>query len=116
MKVLFKLPEEPHLKPFTVTSDDCLQPLGPLNTGDNKKVINIHEPLLLFLSLWRCLAVRIYWDFCLEQVMTGPHKTGRGGAQGEGQRAREEERKTEGRWQVVGGEKSKREEKEKSRL
>lgn len=34
--------------------------------------INIHEPLLLFLSLWHCLGVHIYWDFSLEQAMTGP--------------------------------------------
>lgn len=99
------------MKPFTVTSADCLQPLGPLNTGDNKKVINIHEPLLLFLSLWRCLAVRIYWDFCLEQVMTGPHKTGRGGdglVAEHRERDRERERKRErqkGDGRFLGGKK-----------
>jgi len=37
---------------------------------------NIHEPLLLFLSLWHCLGVRIYWDFSLGQAMTVPHITG----------------------------------------
>lgn len=48
-----------------------------VNTGDNNdKVINIHEPLLLFLSLWHCLGVHIYWDFSLERAMTGPQKTG----------------------------------------
>lgn len=68
-------------------------------TRANKKVINIHEPLLLFLSLWRCLAVRIYWDFCLEQAMTGPHKTERRwvGGWGKRERMRKKEREREDR-------------------
>lgn len=36
----------------------------------------MQEPLLLFLSLWHCLGVHIYWDFSLRQAMTEPHKTG----------------------------------------
>lgn len=41
-----------------------------------KRVRVLHEPLLLFLSLWHCRDVRIYWDFSLGQAMTaeGPHK------------------------------------------
>lgn len=39
----------------------------------SKKKIR-HEPLLLFLSLWHCLVVHIYWDFCLGQAMTEPHR------------------------------------------
>lgn len=33
-----------------------------------------HEPLLLFLSLWHCLAGRIYQDFSLGRAMTEAHK------------------------------------------
>lgn len=39
-----------------------------------KRVVRIrHGPLLLFLSLWHCLDVHIYWDFCLGRAMTEPH-------------------------------------------
>lgn len=42
--------------------------------GSGKREVRIrHEPLLLFLSLWHCLDVRIYWDFCLGRAMTEPH-------------------------------------------
>lgn len=34
-----------------------------------------YQPLLLFLFLWHCLGVHIYWEFSLEQAMTGPRKT-----------------------------------------
>lgn len=32
----------------------------------------------MFLSLWHCLDVHIYWDFSLGQAMTEVHKTGQG--------------------------------------
>ena len=44
-------------------------------TREREREVRIgHEPLLLFLSLWHCLDVHIYWDFCLGQATTEPHR------------------------------------------
>lgn len=47
---------------------------GQTGHESSKRVVRIrHEPLLLFLFLWHCLDVHIYWDFCLGRAMTEPH-------------------------------------------
>lgn len=55
--------------------EPCRQKKEQTGHESSKRVVRIrHEPLLLFLSLWHCLDVHIYWDFCLGQAMTEPHR------------------------------------------
>lgn len=59
------------------------------------RVVRIrHEPLLLFLSLWHCLGVHIYSDFCLGQAMTDKN------SEKERDRIREKRQKREWWWHM----------------